>query len=105
MSEKKETLQLAVEGRIYKTEYTKKFRNRTAWKQPNPMEINAKIPGTILEVHVSEGDTVEEGQLLLKFIAMKMHNSITAPFTGKIKQVTVKTDEVFKKGQLLIEFE
>jgi len=105
MSEEKETLQLAVEGRIYETNYTKKFRNRPVWQAPNPNEIKAGIPGTILEVNVAEGDTVNEGDVLLMFVAMKMNNSIKAPFSGKIKKVYVENNQVFKKGELLVEFE
>lgn len=105
MAKNKETLQLAVEGRIYETNYTKKFRNRPVWQAPNEKEIKAAIPGTTLDVKVKAGDSVNEGDVLLMFVAMKMHNSVKAPFSGTIKNVLVKNEEVFKKGQLLVEFE
>ena len=39
------------------------------------------MPGNVLATHIKEGDTVEQGQLLLILEAMKMEHRITAPIT------------------------
>lgn len=103
MEEKKETLQLAVEGRVYTTSYTKKFRERKKWEAPNPKHIMSYIPGTVLEVFAKEGDKIDAGAVLMKYEAMKMHNTIVSPEAGTIKKIHVQTGTVFRKGTLLIE--
>ena len=63
-------------------------------KVPSPM------PGTILSVNVSVGQTVKTGDVLMVLEAMKMENDIVAPCDGTIRQLlvskgsTVNTDDV-----------
>ena len=63
-------------------------------KVPSPM------PGTILSVNISVGQTVKSGEVLLVLEAMKMENDIVAPCDGPVKQLlvskgsTVNTDDV-----------
>lgn len=68
-------------------------------------ELKAPMPRLITEVHIAEGDEVQEGQTLLILNAMKMENSISSPRNGVIKSVAVATNEAVDKNQLLIEFE
>lgn len=68
-------------------------------------EIYAPMPGIILEVRVSEGQEVEEGDYLCVLEAMKMENALTSPRKGKIKSVHISQGETVDKGKLLIEFE
>ena len=42
------------------------------------------MPGTVLLVHVADGDTVAEGDVLLVLESMKMELSITAPDAGTV---------------------
>ncbi len=67
--------------------------------------IEAPMPGLILAVHVTRGDTVKEGDPLLILEAMKMENVILAPRDGTIKQVPVQKGEAVDKKSLLLEFE
>ncbi|TRO66755.1 acetyl-CoA carboxylase biotin carboxyl carrier protein subunit [Christiangramia sabulilitoris] len=68
-------------------------------------DIKAPMPGLILEVNVSEGDQVKEGDYLLVLEAMKMENTLTAPRDGVVKSVTVSKSDTVEKNQLLIEME
>ena len=68
-------------------------------------EIKAPMPGLVLEVHVTEGQQVTEGEKLLILVAMKMENSIQAHKDAVIKRVAVKANQAVEKGQLLIELE
>ncbi|HNP68792.1 MAG TPA: acetyl-CoA carboxylase biotin carboxyl carrier protein subunit [Aequorivita sp.] len=68
-------------------------------------EIHAPMPGIILEVNVSEGDEVKQGDFLCVLEAMKMENTLTAPRDGVVKSVTIAKGETVDKGKLLIELE
>ena len=68
-------------------------------------EINAPMPGLILEVNVSIGDTIKKGDFLCVLEAMKMENTLTAPRDGIIKSVNIAKGETVDKGKLLIELE
>ena len=63
-------------------------------------KVIAPMPGTILSVNVSNGQSVNEGDVLFMLDAMKMENEIVAPCAGTVKQViatkgaSVATDEV-----------
>ncbi|AFL79740.1 acetyl/propionyl-CoA carboxylase, alpha subunit [Aequorivita sublithincola DSM 14238] len=68
-------------------------------------EINAPMPGLILEVNVSVGDNIKKGDFLCVLEAMKMENTLTAPRDGIIKSVKIAKGETVDKGKLLIEFQ
>lgn len=68
-------------------------------------DIKAPMPGLILDVNVSEGDEVAEGDQLLVLEAMKMENAIMAPRDAVIKSIAIKKTETVTKSQLLIEME
>ena len=103
MSEKYEKFML--NGVEYKTLLTEKWINRKKWEEPNPYLLTSHIPGTIVEINVKEGQSVEEGEPLLVLQAMKMNNKLTAPFPGKIKSICVQPGDKIHKGALMIEME
>ena len=65
-------------------------------------EITAPMPGLVLDVSVSEGDELQEGDRVLILEAMKMENSIVMHSNGKISQVLVKKGQAVEKGQILV---
>jgi acetyl/propionyl-CoA carboxylase alpha subunit len=51
--------------------------------------LRAPMPGKILEVLVSEGDSVEAGTALIRMEAMKMEIDLDAPVAGVVEAVLV----------------
>ena len=65
-------------------------------------KVNAPMPGTILEVRVTEGAAVKKGDILLILEAMKMENEIMSPCDGTIKQVVAAKGASVNSGDPLI---
>ena len=68
-------------------------------------DVNAPMPGKVLQVLVEPGHTVEEGQPLLVLEAMKMENVIKATAAGTVSEVPVNEGDAVEKGSLLVGFE
>ncbi len=60
------------------------------------------LPGTVLSVHVEEGDEVTDGQLLVVVEAMKMEHKITAPGAGTVTEVKVAAGQRVDAGDVLV---
>jgi biotin carboxyl carrier protein len=65
--------------------------------------IVAPMPGLILAMKTSEGDTVQAGQVLLVMEAMKMENAITSPYSGTVSKIYVRNGDAVGEGDLLID--
>ncbi len=68
-------------------------------------EVLSPMPGKILEVCVTEGKRVEEGEPLLLLEAMKMENILEAEGSALVKRVHVRVGDVVEPGQILVELE
>ena len=64
--------------------------------------VTAPMPGNILKVHVTESQTVKEGDLLIVLEAMKMENEIFAPCAGTVKQVLVQKGATVDTGAAMV---
>jgi len=59
--------------------------------------------GTVLEWHVAEGDSVEEGQTVVEISTDKVDAEVPAPSAGTITKILVQPDETVEVGKLLAE--
>ena len=66
------------------------------------LTVVAPLPGTVLDIRVSEGQSVVAGQLLMILEAMKMENEITSQRTGRIIQVIVDQGQAVASGDPLL---
>ena len=64
--------------------------------------LTAPMPGTILEVHVKEGQRVREGQTLLVMEAMKMESGVKAPVAGTVAEIHVSAGDTVQAGAPLL---
>ena len=59
--------------------------------------------GTVLEYHVAEGDSVEEGQTIVEVSTDKVDAEVPAPSSGTITKLSKAPDDVVKVGEALAE--
>ena len=64
-------------------------------------KVSAPMPGTILSVNVSNGQSVKKGDVLFILEAMKMENEIMAPCDGTAASVSVTKGAAVDTGALL----
>ena len=62
----------------------------------------APMPGAVLQIAVTAGASVQQGDLLVILEAMKMEHRITAPMAGTVTDVHVEVGEQVENGQLLV---
>ena len=68
-------------------------------------ELQAPMPGRIVNIAVSVGQALEVGDEILSLEAMKMENVLKAEGVGTVKAIHIATNDVVDKGSVLIEFE
>lgn len=73
----------------------------TAPAAGNGTPVKAPMPGNILDVKVSVGDSVTTGQVLVVLEAMKMENDIVANASGKITSITVKKGDTVNSDDVI----
>lgn len=64
--------------------------------------VEAPLPGNILRICVSEGDSVAEGDVILVVEAMKMETEIKAPEAGTVQSILVTQGDKVQTGQTLV---
>lgn len=64
--------------------------------------VKAPMPGVILDIKVSAGQTVKKGQCVVILEAMKMENEIFAPADGKVESVAVSKGQNVDSGAVLM---
>lgn len=89
---------------------TKELKPVEILKQPggpsaNSNDLTAPLPGTVIEIFVKTGDTIESGQVVLLIEAMKMKNSIRSTRAGRIVEVLVDAGQTVAHKQALVRFE
>ncbi len=87
------------------TREVKSFDLRKPDPNQNVNELTAPLPGTVLELFVTEGDIIEAGQVIVIIEAMKMKNSIRSTRAGKIAEVLTSVNQTVAHKQVLVKFE
>ncbi|MDA3823441.1 MAG: acetyl-CoA carboxylase biotin carboxyl carrier protein subunit [Bacteroidales bacterium] len=82
----------------------KKFL-KTQEGESTSFNIEAPMPGKIIEIIAEEGGEVNAGEPLLILEAMKMQNEIASPVNGTIKKIAIRQNDSVMKDDLLIEIE
>jgi 3-methylcrotonyl-CoA carboxylase alpha subunit len=67
--------------------------------------LTAPMPGTVVKVLVDVGEEVEEGQILLVLEALKMEQSVVAPYAGRVASLPYGEGTLVPGGAVLAEIE
>ncbi len=65
-------------------------------------DVQAPIPGLIIDIPVKEGQEVKEGDALVVLSAMKMENILVAPNDGIVETIHINLNDAVEKERLLI---
>ena len=65
--------------------------------------VPSPLPGTVVEVKATVGQTVKRGDVVMLIEAMKMENEISAPTDGKIVSILVQKGSKVEQGTPIFE--
>lgn len=65
------------------------------------VKVSAPMPGKIVSVKASVGQTLKKGEVILILEAMKMENEIVSPQDGTIASINVTAGQSVEAGVLL----
>lgn len=64
--------------------------------------FKSPMPGTIMDIKVSPGDSVKQGHVLITLEAMKMENELVVERDSIVKEIHVSKGQSVQAGELLI---
>ena len=75
----------------------------TAGRRPRPgrHEVKAPMPGRVVKLLASSGETVTAGQAILLFEAMKMQNEMRSPQDGVLVELAVQEGQAIQVRETL----
>lgn len=94
-----------VDGRKHLIEVSDPRDRLTGQKRASahgPQEIRAQMPGKVVKLLVTEGESVTVGQGLLVIEAMKMQNEMKSPKDGTVLAVKVSEGSTVAAGEAMI---
>ena len=68
-------------------------------------KLVSPMPGKVVKINVKEGDSVNEGTIMMVVEAMKMENNIVASGRAKVKKILVTEGQMVDNKMQLIELE
>lgn len=100
----KDTLWVSLNGEVFT--YKPEFRNKKSHGTHIVTgSILAPMPGKIIKINTSIGQSVEVDQTLIVMEAMKMEYSLKSNKAGKVKSISCKVSDQVRLGQILIEID
>ena len=91
-----------VNGKTYDISVKAGIEAKSSASSGDGEEIKAGLPGNVLRIEVSEGDSVAEGDVLLVMEAMKMETEVKAPKAGTVQSILVAQGDKVVTGQALV---
>jgi acetyl/propionyl-CoA carboxylase alpha subunit len=77
-----------------------RFRGRESDEDAG--SLHAPMPGKVIKVEVTVGDTVAEGDILVVIEAMKMEHTLRSPYDGTVASVLCGAGDQLEAGAVLV---
>ncbi|MBG0786639.1 MAG: acetyl-CoA carboxylase biotin carboxyl carrier protein subunit [Anaerolineaceae bacterium] len=90
----RQTLEAKVEN------FQQRIRRGTA--KTTDGDLNAPMPGVVIDVLVEQGQDVSQGDTLVLLESMKMQMQMRSPVAGHVNRIAVDAGQEVEKGALLI---
>lgn len=94
-----------IDGRTFVIDVTSGTDSRARRTHDDDMGLASPMPATVASIHVSEGQQVSRGDLLVMLEAMKMELPIKAPRDGRVRKVACTQGELVQPGVPLVELD
>jgi biotin carboxyl carrier protein len=97
--------EIQVNGRIFHVEVfdPRELRTRSGGSASEGRQsIVSPMPGKIVRILKSAGDTVEAGEGLIVVEAMKMQNEMKSPKSGRVSEIKAKDGATVGAGEVLM---
>jgi propionyl-CoA carboxylase alpha chain len=73
-------------------------------KADTSKSVLSPMPGLVVQIEVTEGQSVREGEVICIIEAMKMQNILRAEHDGVVKTVSAKAGDSVAADEVLVEF-
>lgn len=102
----KSNVSVWLDGEVYSfNQHDPRQRGSASQTVASSGSVTAQMPGKVLSISVSPGETVSKGQNLLLMESMKMELALDAPFDGQVVSVSVTTGQMVSQGENLVTIE
>jgi 3-methylcrotonyl-CoA carboxylase alpha subunit len=95
---------VSLEGRVFVIKAEQSGR-RTTGHGDDETALAAPMPAAVVSVHVTPGQTVAGGDILITLEAMKMEMAVKAPRAGVVRAVHCRAGELVQPGVALLELD
>ena len=108
VEERDDIYHVLMDGDLYEVEVTDERSRRLAnafmafGDTGGEVSIRAPMPGLIVRIAVTEGQTVSKGETLMILESMKMENELKSPRDGTIHRILVSMGENVEQNKVLV---
>jgi oxaloacetate decarboxylase alpha subunit len=64
--------------------------------------VPAPLAGTVVRIHVTPGQVIASGEVILVLEAMKMETEVRSPAAGTVLALSVREGDTLQVGQTLL---
>ena len=69
------------------------------------VDVESEVTGNVWKVEVAEGDSVQEGDVLIILESMKMEIPVEAPQAGTVAELKVAPEDSVEEDQVVVVLE
>jgi biotin carboxyl carrier protein len=94
-----------LDGRVYVVDTVAPRGRLPAGGHDDHLALAAPMPATVAAIHVTPGQEVTRGDVLVMLEAMKMELPVKAPRDGRVKGIACTVGSMVEPGVALVELE